>query len=1639
MTDSAAPAPLTPEEQEEFRQLHEFYSRELGPEWMEAHGLISSKQRSDLQAQRQERAALRQEEVEPPEQSAPGMLIGSTSVLTGDSTARAVEAADEEFRRRTGRDVIDVANEKVGAYYFPQRIGQAALDTLSGGPGGGVSGLMTLFDINFPKELVEDASEIIARELLGDFSGKLTPKERRDTPSAPEELRGPTPSVWDTIEEVIGRDSRTAENVQLLIWGQSALMAPVTGGLFEAFDPPDPNEPFDPDAEPGMAQSAMIGIANAMDRTEEFFRDQGMLPATAATANEMMWETAIEVGTLGLGRGLRPGIRAARRTGAAMRRAAPVVGRTVRDAAWSASMGVDSTMTGLARLEDWDRSLRYRQVMHRRAREQADPAYWEQYWRQQGRARRRREAAREAFRQDAVREGSAEPATIDVGGTRGADVDPVARGLDEPELEGRPAVRFQPAGGLEVTDVVDTGRLSPFLEGPEPGRPTAPTIETSPIPGPEETLDAARRQMAELMDDADLERGFQPLEMPEDPAVVAARQRARMAGDGEAASPVRFLDPPGERVFTEEVRVPGGTTEVRTDWPMDPPGVLLHPRQGRATVGQREFLDAGRTMTAQGRQAPDLNAPNFTNSISSNEVRVPASAAGEAAEEAAEATVRVTTQTDMSDASAALGATRDATRDAVDAVVQRAQATARAAEAPSPPTPTGAPTSPTAAPPAAGQPNPEFVAPGSERLTGQARERFLEVRRAIEATEPEVIPRRDPERDYVNAQGRLARALERARALGSFLGLSHQPRNVSPTFDAIFTDRMGITNMGLERTAYNIDDLMVASRNAGLTEADMPDVLRWWRGETNELPALFDDQALAAFELQRAEGLALDEGLVRWGVLHPNQMAELRQHFLRRMFGFTNESYSVRSGSPFLTYEGRHVAMNRPQVIVAGSNDAMDELAVTRYGALPVTGKWSSATGRPRDIINYQWPIGREGLRDQFARDIGRPGVLEELGARPRDVRPLDPLTAEQVQEFGEVTDVNRLLYATRMRQYRRIAEAGFNDAIKRETDTAGVLGAELGPDGRIRGRFALQPAEHAALPESARVRPDGEEAWVRYEGRGQDGTPITSRDPLRGWYVRRDVLDTLEALRPRDQDQSWVGQVWDGFLRGFKWNKTVLSPRTMARQWYSLLWQGLMAEDGLQALLTRRGETWDAIFRRGTDSWRQWHDEMVRNGILGVEFTEVETRALMEAMSRNNTENISDYVARFVTAGTLRKNPPTTRVGRALARVGEGAARMYNAGDQYFRASLYMHYRQSQGLSPRAAAAKVDKWTPNYAKVGRSVDKLRRSPLGAPFFTWRVENYRIMKNAAIEAPHRLAAALGLTFGMNYVGVKLLDAAGAFGEDDELLEAELDAVRTMYGTDRLSVGRDAQGRMRLSDMTFIDPTSEARGWFWSLGDLVTSMTGLPMREQAMANLKSPEMEFFDRSLEAAGVATNPVLTGGLKLFRGVDPDTGQRLGGLGDRVGSAIGDFVPGLTPPIPSPGGGTFFRGGRNAQVLWASLMEEQPSPYRGEQDPWTAVMDAVLGLTATPEDFDLQTERYFMLSDYYMGDAERRHSKELRRFNPYGVDEESLDRELDAESERVLEAERITMEKLERVGFARIRPARSASEKEAENKRRR
>lgn len=352
---------------------------------------------------------------------------------------------------------------------------------------------------------------------------------------------------------------------------------------------------------------------------------------------------------------------------------------------------------------------------------------------------------------------------------------------------------------------------------------------------------------------------------------------------------------------------------------------------------------------------------------------------------------------------------------------------------------------------------------------------------------------------------------------------------------------------------------------------------------------------------------------------------------------------------------------------------------------------------------------------------------------------------------------------------------------------------------------------------------------------------PQTGRlHDLAGMYVPKTIAEDLTEMT---RMPGTAQKMFRAYMHAWKSSKTIYNPATHARNVMGNFMFAYLARTS--PLNPGNGKHYVSSVKSLLKKDADYHF-LVRQGVLGAEFFGAELHRLEVGLRGVEPGRIGDVIA-------------------GLKAIHNKVGDLYAAEDQVFKMAAFKKYR-AEGTSAKRAAAEVDKWFPNYERVGRITRWLRQVPYGAPFASFMDQSIRIGARGVRDRPLRMAAMVSLPGIVTYLSVWAL---GMSPEEKELLDEERGYFEPILPF------RDKWGRVQTLDLRYIVPLAN---------DVIPELRG--------SNIRVP---WF---------ASGPVATAAIEQTTGQDLFTGRKIvkaGMTGKEQAIARGKQAVKTLAPYPS------------------------------------------------------------------------------------------------------------------------------------------
>lgn len=367
---------------------------------------------------------------------------------------------------------------------------------------------------------------------------------------------------------------------------------------------------------------------------------------------------------------------------------------------------------------------------------------------------------------------------------------------------------------------------------------------------------------------------------------------------------------------------------------------------------------------------------------------------------------------------------------------------------------------------------------------------------------------------------------------------------------------------------------------------------------------------------------------------------------------------------------------------------------------------------------------------------------------------------------------------------------------------------------------------------------------------------------PLNGLWTFPEVAQSFKDALGKEQMSDLYRTVVR--LNGMvKYGKTILSPTTAMRNWQSAMFFSL-ANGHFD--LTQMKKSWAAM------------REQVTQNATGDDLAYL--RKLKQLGVVYDTPYAGEMMALLQDARMDELLSSKSGTGlKWLRKANQFAQGFYSFGDDFWKIIGYENEKAGllQAGIPLAeaeamAAKRIRDTYPTYSMIGKAVQWLRRFPLAGTFVSFPSEIIRTtvnmmqltaadMKsdNPGLRALGRKrAAGMALVSGGFYALAAMTAAAFGVGDDEEEALRDLAAPWSKNST-FLYTGRDADGKLRYFDMSFLDPYG-----YWKR-PLTAMMRDQPWEDSAASGISDMLSPFFGADISAGAifeVLANKKPTGG---------------------------------------------------------------------------------------------------------------------------------------------------------------------------------
>lgn len=295
-------------------------------------------------------------------------------------------------------------------------------------------------------------------------------------------------------------------------------------------------------------------------------------------------------------------------------------------------------------------------------------------------------------------------------------------------------------------------------------------------------------------------------------------------------------------------------------------------------------------------------------------------------------------------------------------------------------------------------------------------------------------------------------------------------------------------------------------------------------------------------------------------------------------------------------------------------------------------------------------------------------------------------------------------------------------------------------------------------------------EAWAK--GAGLVQLPQNGRlHDLAGIYVPKAIANDLTAMT---RLPSMIERTYGAYLSAWKSSKTLWNPATHMRNIFgNVLVFSYLADCSVLNPLNAK------YYRQAITSLTAKDSAFItlmENGALGTEYYGAEIQHIEREL----------------------KGADDSKIGQVLAGVRvvqKTLGKTYAAEDQVFKLAAFHKYI-AKGMSPEAASEEVNKWFPNYERIGKLTRWLRKSPIGAPFISFVDQSVRIAGRGFAQKPLRAISIAAMPGMLSYLAAI---AVGMSPDEKRLLDKE----RSYF--EPLVPWRNEKGAVQTLDLRYIVP------------------------------------------------------------------------------------------------------------------------------------------------------------------------------------------------------------------------------------------
>ena len=311
----------------------------------------------------------------------------------------------------------------------------------------------------------------------------------------------------------------------------------------------------------------------------------------------------------------------------------------------------------------------------------------------------------------------------------------------------------------------------------------------------------------------------------------------------------------------------------------------------------------------------------------------------------------------------------------------------------------------------------------------------------------------------------------------------------------------------------------------------------------------------------------------------------------------------------------------------------------------------------------------------------------------------------------------------------------------------------------------------------------------------------------LRGAWVRKEIADSVRgALSIEMADSSWADKILGNETLAkvqstWKLNKVALNAPTVARNVMSNIM--LLNLSGMPMFTSGKYNVVKMVFNDGIKeivNKGKYYRIAMRHGIAKSTFSSTELLKLNREYEKEKGFGGHNVVA---------------VVHRLARKVSEFGGNVFQFTEMTGKIAKIKYEMEVHGLNEEEAVIEANKWLFDYSLVPKSVEVLRKIPLGAPFLTFYYKVTARMAEVALTNPHRFLPYVAMYYSMMYAAITALDI-----DYEDLQKIKL--ALPSYLRDKMGIlplpFRDDRGEIQFVDVSYIFP------WTMPLNMMMAAMT-----------------------------------------------------------------------------------------------------------------------------------------------------------------------------------------------------------------------